>query len=278
LSILVVILLLSFAILAGLSRGHLGALWLLIYVGLCLFALDDLRDRKQKNEELRKADEQARQDRARADEQARQDRFRREWEQTPEGRANLERERREREEKARREAEEAARRRREQEEAVARSNWRNFHASKTMAEIGRMSGLEFEQFVERLLTRTGYSELRLTPVNDQGGDLVGNSPNGVRTVVQAKRWKNSLGNGVVQELLGAMLHYDCQAGLIVTNSTFTVAARELAAKDPRITLHDGQWLGAQLRRYFPPVIPEFASRVFRVGPSGIAEQVETASR
>jgi hypothetical protein len=120
-----------------------------------------------------------------------------------------------------------------------------------------MTGLEFERFLLRLLTKMDYRELQLTPVNDQGGDLVGVSPEGLRTVVQAKRWKNTLGIGVVQELLGAMLRYDCEHGLIITNSTFTDSARELAAKDSRINLCDGSWLDVQVGKHLPPVVPEF---------------------
>lgn len=123
--------------------------------------------------------------------------------------------------------------RRKEEELAAQVKWKAYHESKTMADIGKMSGTQFEEFLARLFARMGYTEIRLTETNDQGGDLLCLSPSGVRLVIQAKRWRNSVGNGAVQELLGAMLFYDRDEGMVVTNSTFTVAAIKLAGKQRR---------------------------------------------
>ena len=243
---------------SALSQGNLGGLVMLVFIVPTLYFI---MKHREEQEQIRRGQMEKRH---KAEERARQERARKEWEQTPAGQAHLEQQCREREEKDRlekerrqREAEEVERRRREREEEIARANWRKFHKSKTMLEIATMTGLDFEQFLARLLTKMGYTDLIVTPINDQGGDLVGNSPEGLQIVVQAKRWKNALGNGVVQEILGAMLHYDCQAGLIITNSTFTTAAQSLGAKDKRITLCDRRWLEEQVCQYLPPVIPEF---------------------
>jgi Restriction endonuclease len=147
---------------------------------------------------------------------------------------------------------------REQAELRAREKWRKYYESKSMTDIAEMSGLEFEEFLARLLPKIGYTNVCRTPANDQGADLICESPEGVRTVVQAKRWKKSLGNEVVQEILGAMLYYDCTAGVIITNSRFTDPARILATKHAQITLCDGKWLEEQIREHAAPaVIPEF---------------------
>jgi hypothetical protein len=60
----------------------------------------------------------------------------------------------------------------------------------------------------------------------------------------------------LQEVYTAMRVYDCQEGVVVTNSLFTAAACELGKKIG-ITLHDGDWLAEQVRKYLPPEIPEF---------------------
>jgi HJR/Mrr/RecB family endonuclease len=120
-----------------------------------------------------------------------------------------------------------------------------------------MTGREFEEFLARLFSRMGYTNISLTPANDQGGDLVCVSPGGTRIVVQAKRWRGSVGNAAVMELLGGMLNYECTEGIVVTNSTFTAAARELAAKDCRSTLRDGHWLQEQIIKFLPAKIPDF---------------------
>jgi restriction system protein len=126
-----------------------------------------------------------------------------------------------------------------------------------MNEIATMSGREFEEFLARVFSRMGYAEVALTATNDQGGDLLCLSPSGRRVVIQAKRWKDGVGNGAVQELLGAMVYYGREEGMVVTNSTFTEAARQLAQKDSRITMRDGQWLEEQIKKFFPTATPEF---------------------
>jgi restriction endonuclease Mrr len=140
-------------------------------------------------------------------------------------------------------------------ETEARANWREFYESKSMDAIASMSGIEFERWLSILFTKLGY-QTTLTPINDQGGDLLCEAE-GIRVVVQSKRNKAAVGNRAVQELLGAMLYYGCQRGMIVTNSTFTVAASSLAEKDPRISLHGGDWLRSQVLKLYPPEIPEF---------------------
>lgn len=60
----------------------------------------------------------------------------------------------------------------------------------------------------------------------------------------------------MQEVLGAIKFYGCTAGMVVTNSTFTDAARELARK-AQVALFDGKWLEEQILKLFPPQIPEF---------------------
>jgi restriction endonuclease Mrr len=148
------------------------------------------------------------------------------WLQTPQGIARQEEER----EKLRNRKEEEDRRRKEVEESAARAEWRLYYELKTLDEVSRMTGREFEEFLARLFQRLGYSDITLTPSNDQGGDIICLSPIGARVVIQAKRWKGRVGNDAVQEVLGAMLYYDCPEGMVITNSTFTDAARELAEK------------------------------------------------
>jgi tetratricopeptide (TPR) repeat protein/proteasome lid subunit RPN8/RPN11 len=145
---------------------------------------------------------------------------------------------------------------RRQEEPAARAKWNFYHGSRTMAEVGTMSGVEFEQFLATLFRKLGYADIQLTPANDQGGDLVCLSPEGARVVIQAKRYSGSVGNGAVQEVLGAMHNYDCALGMVVTNSRFTDPAYQLANK-ARIVLHDGGWLEQQIRAHMPDQIPEF---------------------
>ncbi|HCA58229.1 MAG TPA: hypothetical protein DEP46_09625 [Blastocatellia bacterium] len=141
-------------------------------------------------------------------------------------------------------------------EESERAIWMHYHSTRSLDDIAAMTGSQFEEFLARLLSVMGYSEIRMTPSNDQGGDLICISPNGVSTVVQAKRWNRPVGNKAVQEVLGAMRHYRCNEGIVVTNSNFTPAA-VLLANSSEVTLWDNRWLQEQMNEFLPASVPEF---------------------
>jgi restriction system protein len=97
-----------------------------------------------------------------------------------------------------------------------------------IADIDRMDGRTFEEYLGVLFRRLGYSA-EVTPYSgDYGADLVVKR-DGVRQVVQAKRSTRAVGPRAVQEVVAAQAHYGCQGAVVVTNSKFTPAARRLAA-------------------------------------------------
>ncbi len=94
-------------------------------------------------------------------------------------------------------------------------------------QIDRMDGEAFEKRLWLLFQDLGYS-VQATPYRgDWGADLV-ISKDGVRTVVQAKRYSKPVGLQAIQEAVTARAKYNCSHSLVVTNSTFTAQARELA--------------------------------------------------
>lgn len=96
-----------------------------------------------------------------------------------------------------------------------------------MPEIDRMTGLEFEKYLEILFNRLGYQVERTRYVGDQGGDLI-ITKGGERILVQAKRHSKAVGNKAVQEAAAARPHYKCNRAMVVANQEFTRPARELA--------------------------------------------------
>ena len=96
-----------------------------------------------------------------------------------------------------------------------------------LPEIDRMDGRDFEEKIAQLFRRKGY-QVEVTPyVGDWGADLViANSRR--RTVVQAKRWKKRVNPRAIQEAVASKAKYNCQDAMVVTNSYFTQAAKELA--------------------------------------------------
>lgn len=105
-----------------------------------------------------------------------------------------------------------------------------------IADIDHMDGRQFEERLAAHFRQQRY-EVDLTPYRgDFGADLI-LARDGVRTAVQAKRWKGHVGIGAVQEIVGAKGYYQCQRALVVTNSSFTQAAQQLAAANG-VTLWD----------------------------------------
>lgn len=100
-------------------------------------------------------------------------------------------------------------------------------AASGIADIDVMDGKTFEDCLGALFARQGY-KVEVTPYKgDWGGDLV-IVKDGVRTVVQAKRYKKAVGVRAVQEVVAAMPKYHCTQSMVVTNAVFTKQAQELA--------------------------------------------------
>jgi len=91
-----------------------------------------------------------------------------------------------------------------------------------------MSGDLFEKFLLTLFFKLGYKvQLVGSLAGDYGTDLI-IEKEGVRTAVQAKRWKGVVGIKAVQEVYGSLNLRNCAKALIVTNNYFTRQAKELA--------------------------------------------------
>jgi restriction endonuclease Mrr len=130
---------------------------------------------------------------------------------------------------ARLQAEEERRERARQREAEKRRRIESMlHPDRVRDEIHYMSGPEFERFMADLLRQKGY-QVEETPLSgDQGVDLVLPDLDGKRVVIQLKRWTVPVGNNAIQATFAGMAHYQADEGWVITTSTFTKSARELA--------------------------------------------------
>jgi restriction system protein len=96
-----------------------------------------------------------------------------------------------------------------------------------MTAIDQMSGIEFEEFVAAQLRTAGWSVTHTASTGDYGVDLVAKK-DGTRMAVQCKRLAKAVGVAAVQQVVAGALHHDCDRTVVVTNQTFTKAARQLA--------------------------------------------------
>lgn len=106
----------------------------------------------------------------------------------------------------------------------------NLNHSELIKCVDGMSGTEFESFLQRLLEKFGYRAYATAKSGDYGADLIVYK-DGLRMVVQAKRYSKSVGIKAVQEALGAVKHYSVSKALVITNSRFTKQACNLAASN-----------------------------------------------
>jgi len=93
--------------------------------------------------------------------------------------------------------------------------------------IDTLSGIEFENYLLNIFKSLGYEGETTLASNDYGADLVV-AKDGIKTVIQAKRYSDKVGIYAVQEVVGAKNYYNADKCLVITNSYFTPNAINLA--------------------------------------------------
>lgn len=110
----------------------------------------------------------------------------------------------------------------------------DFHEFKaiTMADIDMMEdGSGFEMYLYRLFMELGYSGVYKTVGSrDFGADVVFTDREGVRNVVQAKRYHvgNPVGISAVQEVFSCMRYYKAKKAIVIATAKFTEPCETLA--------------------------------------------------
>ncbi|MFI3325988.1 MAG: restriction endonuclease [Clostridia bacterium] len=94
-------------------------------------------------------------------------------------------------------------------------------------EIDKMTGLEFEELLSEFFKSQGYKVSLTKQSNDYGADLI-LQKNKSKIIVQAKRYKNKVGNKAIQEVVASLKIYNATKGMVITNSFYTKNAVNLA--------------------------------------------------
>ena len=104
-----------------------------------------------------------------------------------------------------------------------------------------LSPSEFESLITNLFEKMGL-ETRLTQASRDGGvDCVAYDPRpifGGKVVIQAKRYKNTVGVSAVRDLFGTMQNEGASKGILVTTSGYGRASHDFANGKP-LELLDG---------------------------------------
>lgn len=98
-----------------------------------------------------------------------------------------------------------------------------------------LSPNEFESLITNLFMKMGLESRQTQPSRDGGVDCVAYDPRpifGGKVVIQAKRYKNTVGVSAVRDLYGTMQNEGASKGILVTTSGYGKAAFEFAAGKP----------------------------------------------
>ena len=94
-----------------------------------------------------------------------------------------------------------------------------------------MTGEEYEVFVGKCLQAKGYRVSLTKTTGDFGADLIAVAQDGTRISIQCKKYRSPVGISAVQQVYSSMTHYNCTKSAVITNSTFTTAARRSAREN-----------------------------------------------
>jgi hypothetical protein len=100
---------------------------------------------------------------------------------------------------------------------------------------------EFESLIQNLFTKMGLETKQTRPSRDGGVDCVAYDTRpifGGKVVIQAKRYKNTVGVSAVRDLFGTLQNEGASKGILVTTSGYGAASFEFAQNKP-IELLDG---------------------------------------
>lgn len=98
-----------------------------------------------------------------------------------------------------------------------------------------LSPKEFESLIANLFEKMGLETRQTRPSRDGGVDCVAYDPRpilGGRVVIQAKRYKNTVGVSAVRDLFGTMQNEGASKGILVTTSGYGKASFEFADGKP----------------------------------------------
>ena len=98
----------------------------------------------------------------------------------------------------------------------------------TIDDVDLMGGVEFESAICSLFKAMGYAVHTTKQPGDQGIDVIAEKSS-AKIGIQAKCYASAVGNAAVQEAGAGRVFYGCGKAMVVTNSTFTKSAVELAA-------------------------------------------------
>ena len=94
--------------------------------------------------------------------------------------------------------------------------------------LNSLSGKEFEDLLIEKFKELGFKVVDTPTTGDFGADIIVDTEDETRFIIQCKRFKNKVNLKAVQEVVSALQHYNGDIGIVITNSTFLSSAIKLA--------------------------------------------------
>ena len=132
-------------------------------------------------------------------------------------------------------------------------------ADELMDEVKKLSSVDFEKLVVKLLLKMGYGNgidnagIVTPPSHDGGIDgIIKEDQLGFSNIyIQAKKWENTVSKPDIQQFVGALSGQGAQKGLFITTADFSTGARAYADNltNLKIVLIDGNILTRLMIKY-----------------------------
>lgn len=107
------------------------------------------------------------------------------------------------------------------------------------ADFDGIDPVEYEHYCAALLETVGWNARVTKASGDQGVDIIATFES-IKVVGQCKLYSNPVGNAAVQEIIGGREFERADYAFVVSNSSFTTAARALASSSNVLLLHHSE--------------------------------------
>lgn len=94
--------------------------------------------------------------------------------------------------------------------------------------IDNLSGKDFEKMLIEKFKSLGFSAQHTATTGDFGADIIVDTNDDTRFIIQCKRFKNKVNLKAVQEVVASLKHYNGDIGIVITNNGFLSSAISLA--------------------------------------------------
>lgn len=101
----------------------------------------------------------------------------------------------------------------------------------------KLNGYDFETEIAKLFSRKGYKVQQTSFSGDGGADLIVMNTDGEKSIIQCKNHKNPVSPHTIRDLLGTLIDFEADYGILINTGGFSQRTYEFALKHP-ITLYD----------------------------------------